>query len=116
MSATAITRVQQRLSKEFSCECRALLWARLGLKFIFGSSLMFSSAFCSADSLPSCCFSELRRLEGGLHLFGLPDLGGSGSRWLNVLPQGCYACGRYSASARGESDQVGRRYVGEEHL
>src|ERR1051326_764700 len=115
MSATAIRRVQQRLSKEFSCECRALLGARLGLKFMFGSSLIFSNAFSSADSLPSCCLLN----SAGWRRFTF--VWAAGPCWIRQplverLPQGCYACGRYSASARGESDQVGRRYVGEEHL
>jgi hypothetical protein len=46
-SDAAITRVQQRLSKEN--DGRALLGARLRLKFMFGSSLNVFLCFGSAD-------------------------------------------------------------------
>ena len=38
-SAMAVIRVLKRVSKELFSDCRALLGARVGLKFIFGSSL-----------------------------------------------------------------------------
>jgi hypothetical protein len=38
-SAMAVMLVLKRVSKEFSSDCRALLWARVGLEFMFGSSL-----------------------------------------------------------------------------
>src|SRR5579864_8757583 len=38
-SAKAVMRVLKRVSKELFSDCRALLGARVGLEFMFGSSL-----------------------------------------------------------------------------
>ena len=38
-SAMAVMRVLKRVSKELFSDCRALLGARVGLEFMFGSSL-----------------------------------------------------------------------------
>jgi len=56
MSATAKVSFHERLGKEFSSEFRALLKARVGLKFIFR---FLSSLFSSADSLPPCSTDEV---------------------------------------------------------
>ncbi len=50
-SATPTKRVQERVSKDFSSECRALP-GRIGLMFIFGSSLLCS--FLLVPCQPVC--------------------------------------------------------------
>src|SRR6476661_6889488 len=53
-SAKAVMRVLKRVSKEFSAECRALLGARVGLEFMFGSSLNLFLLLIRLIPLPPC--------------------------------------------------------------
>src|SRR5258708_35611324 len=69
-SATPTKRVQERVSKDFSFECRALP-GRIGLMVIFGSSLLL---FFSAGSLPTCLLDALQGCQSA-RVCGLPDRG-----------------------------------------